>query len=163
MRAHNCKSSGCHQGLPGFIQYAKSSVKYITYFVTQMRNVSRLFILMKRHWPCLYLRFTNWNLVMRIQVGKVGHQWPLPWGSVHWLVQCTLECHWNATGWPSVHWNTSGWPSEYWHGTLEHHWRNLVEIAPHWNATGETLDYCSLHCNTTGWTITTHTHPGTYS
>ena len=33
---------------------------------------------------------------------------PLPWASVHWLVQCTLECHWNATGWPSVHWNTTG-------------------------------------------------------
>ena len=62
---------------------------------------------------------------------------PLPWASVHWLVQCTLECHWNVTGWPSVHWNTTGWPSEYLQGTLEHHWKNLVETAPHWNATGE--------------------------
>ena len=33
---------------------------------------------------------------------------PLPWSSVHWLTQCTLECHWNATGWPSVHCNTTG-------------------------------------------------------
>ena len=47
----------------------------------------------------------------------------------HWLVQCTLECHWNATGWPSVHCDTTGWPSEYLQGTLEHHWKNLVETA----------------------------------
>ena len=33
---------------------------------------------------------------------------PLPWASVHWLVQCTLECHWNATGWRSVIWDTTG-------------------------------------------------------
>ena len=52
---------------------------------------------------------------------------PLPWASVHWLVQCTLECHWNATGWPSVHWDTTGRPSEF-------SWND-----PHWNATGETL------------------------
>ena len=63
---------------------------------------------------------------------------PLPWASVHWLVQCTLECHCNATGLPSVHWDTTGRPNEYLQGTLEHHWKNLVETAPHWNATGET-------------------------
>ena len=63
----------------------------------------------------------------------------LPWASVHRLVQCTLECHWNATGWFNVHWDTTEWPSECLHGTLEHHWKILVEIAPHWNATGETL------------------------
>ena len=63
---------------------------------------------------------------------------PLPWASVQWLVQCTMECHWNATGWPSVHWDTTGPPSEYLQGTLEHHWKKLVETAPHWNATGET-------------------------
>ena len=61
---------------------------------------------------------------------------PLPWASAHWLVQCTLECHWNATGWPSVHWDTTGPPSEYVQGTLEYHWKNLVETDPHWNATG---------------------------
>ena len=64
---------------------------------------------------------------------------PLPWASVLWLVRCTLECHWNATGWPSVHWDTTGWPSEYLQDILEHHCKNLVETAPHWNATGETL------------------------
>ena len=64
--------------------------------------------------------------------------YPLPWAIVNWLVQCTLECHWNATGWPSVHWDTTEWPSEYLQGTLEHHWKNLVETAPHWNATGQT-------------------------
>ena len=68
---------------------------------------------------------------------------PLPWASVHWLVQCTLECHRNATGWPSVYWNTTGRPNEYLQGTLEHHWKNLVETAPHWNATGETLNFAA--------------------
>ena len=57
------------------------------------------------------------------------HSPVIPWASVHWLVQCTLECHWNATGWPSVHWDTTGPPSEYLQGTLEHHWKNLVETA----------------------------------
>ena len=55
--------------------------------------------------------------------------YPLPWASVHWLVQCTLECHWNTTVWPSVHWDTTGRPNEYLQGTLEHHWKNLVETA----------------------------------
>ena len=63
---------------------------------------------------------------------------PLPWASVHWLVQCTLEYHLNATDWPSVHSDTTGRPSEYLQGTLEHDLKNLVETAPHWNATGET-------------------------
>ena len=63
---------------------------------------------------------------------------PFAWASVHWVVQYTLECHWNATGWPKVHWDTTGRPSEYLQGTLEHHWKNLIETAPHWNATGET-------------------------
>ena len=60
------------------------------------------------------------------------------------LSQCTLagpvsmECHWNATCWPSVHWDTTGRPTDYLQGTLEHHWKNLVETAPHSDATGET-------------------------
>ena len=70
--------------------------------------------------------------------------------------KCTLECHWNATGWPSVHWDTTGWHSEYLQGTPEHHWKNLV--APHWNATGKKIDYCSLHWNTTGESITAPIH-----
>ena len=68
---------------------------------------------------------------------------PLPWASVHWLVQCTLECHWNATGWPSVHWDTTGPPSEYLQGTLQHHWKKLSWNSPHWNATGETLTFAA--------------------
>ena len=64
---------------------------------------------------------------------------PLPWASVHWLVQCTLECHWNATGWSSVHWDTTRRPTNYLQGTLERHWKKIVETAPHWNATGDTL------------------------
>ena len=110
---------------------------------------------------------------------------PLRWASVHWMVQCTLECHWNATGWPNVHWDTTGRPSEYLQGTLEHHWKNLVEIAPHWNATGETLtifaytgtpleklswncttlgchwrnsNFYSPHWNITGETVAAHAH-----
>ena len=77
---------------------------------------------------------------------------PLPWATVHWLVQCTLESHWNATGWPSVLWDTIGQPIEYFkahwnttwnYSTLESHWRNS--------------DYCSLHWDTTGGTIIAHT------
>ena len=61
----------------------------------------------------------------------------LPWASVHWLVQCRLECYWNTTGWPSVHWDTTGRPSEYLQGTLERHLKSWN--CPHWNVTGETL------------------------
>ena len=55
----------------------------------------------------------------------VWNKWnsPLPWASVHWLVQCTLECHWNATGDPVY----TGTPLEKlsWNNpTLECHWRN---------------------------------------
>ena len=70
----------------------------------------------------------------------------------------TLECHWNATGWPSAHWDTTGRHIEYLQGTLEHHWKNLIETGPHWNATGETLNFCSLQWNTTGGTVTAHAH-----
>ena len=59
----------------------------------------------------------------------------LPLASVPWLVQCTLECHWNN----SVHEDATGRPSDHFQGTLEHHWRNVVETAPNWDATGETL------------------------
>ena len=59
-----------------------------------------------------------------------------PWASVHRLVQCTLECHWNATAWPSVHWDTTGRPSDYLQGTLEHNWKKLSWNSPtlecHW-------------------------------
>ena len=99
---------------------------------------------------------------------------PLPWANIHWLVQCTLECHWNATGWPSVHWHTTVRPSEY----------------VHWNATGKTKlkqphtgmpleklswirptlgchwrnsNFCSIHWNSTGGTVTAHIRPDTYS
>ena len=102
---------------------------------------------------------------------------PLPWASVHWLVQCTLGCHWNATGWPSVYqWDNTGRPREYLQGTLEHHWkknswnsptlechwRNLVKTTQYWDATGETLtlqltlEHHWRECNGP------HT-PGTYS
>ena len=50
----------------------------------------------------------------------------------------------------SVHWDTTVPPIEYLQGTLDHRWKNFS-------------DYCSLHRNTTGGTVTAHTHPGTYS
>ena len=102
--------------------------------------------------------FRCWTLI-----DVSNSQWyPLPWASVHWLVQCTLECHWNATGWPSVHWNTTGKTSlkqpytgmpleklSWIRPTLGSHWRNF--------------NFCSLHWNTTGGTVTAHTRPDTYS
>ena len=103
-------------------------------------------------WTSVQMKSTLYHILINsIIVTKIYWWWlslgqymfyemtiPLPWASVHWLVQCTLECHWNATGWPSVHWDTTGPPSEYLQGTPEHHWKNLVETAPHWNTTGET-------------------------
>ena len=79
------------------------------------------------------------------------------------LVQCTLVCHWNATGWPSAHWDTAGRLSEYLQGTLEHHWKkncwNWPTLKCHWRI----CDCCSLHWNTTGGTVTVHTYTGTYN
>ena len=87
---------------------------------------------------------------------------PLPWASVHWPVQCTLECHWNATGWPSVHWDTTGRPSEYLQGTLEHHGKKLSWILPTLECHRRNSNFCSLHWNTTGGTVTAYTRPDTY-
>ena len=78
---------------------------------------------------------------------------PLPWASVHWLVQCRLECHWLTQCTLGYHWATQrilagctgtaleklSWNSP----TLECHWRNLVESTPHWDATGETLTFAA--------------------
>ena len=89
-------------------------------------------------WCCMWLNFL-------IHISK--H--PLPWASVHWLVQCTLECHWLTQCTLGYHWATqrilagcTGTPLEKlsWNSpTLECHWRNLVETAPHWDATGQTF------------------------
>ena len=78
---------------------------------------------------------------------------PSPWASVHWLVQCTLECHWLTQCTLRYHWATKqilagyiGTPLEKlsWDSpTLECHWRNLVESAPHWDASGETLTFAA--------------------
>ena len=83
----------------------------------------------------IYAALLGDELIRKIQ----DNVYTLTWASVHWLVQCILECHWNATGWLSVHWDTTGWPNEVLQGTLEHHWENLIETVPHWNATGEIL------------------------
>ena len=78
---------------------------------------------------------------------------PLPWVSVHWLVQCTLECHWLTQCTLGYHWATQRILAGYtgtlleklsWNSpTLEFHWRNLVKTAPHWDATGETLTFAA--------------------
>ena len=78
---------------------------------------------------------------------------PLPWASVHWLVQCTLECHWLTQCTLGYHWATQRILARYtgtqleklsWNSpTLEYHWRNLVESAPHWDATGQTLNFAA--------------------
>ena len=79
---------------------------------------------------------------------------PLPWASVHWMVQCTLECHWLTKCTLGHHWATqrilagyTGTPLENlsWNRpTLECHWRNS--------------NFCSLHWNITGETVAAHTH-----
>ena len=79
---------------------------------------------------------------------------PLPWASLHWRVQCTLECHWVTHCILTYHWVTPQ--------VLEQHWKNLVETAPHYNTTRET-DYCSLHWNTIRDSNSPHTHPGKYN
>ena len=117
---------------------------------------------------CLVIHF--------VIISVKGGTKPLPWASVHWLVQCTLECHCNATGWSIVHWNTTGRPSEYLQGTLDHHWKNLVETAhtgmslgnlslirPTLGCQWRNSNFCSLQWNTTGGTVTAHTCPDTYS
>ena len=79
------------------------------------------------------------------------------------LTQCTLGYHWATqrilAGYMGTPLEKLSWNSP----TLECHWRNLVATAPHWDATGETFNFCSLHWNTTGWTVTAHTCPDTYS
>ena len=56
-----------------------------------------------------FIYSTNCHSAEQAKSNCLNKLWvPLPWASVHWLVQCTLECHWNATGWPSVHWDTNG-------------------------------------------------------
>ena len=103
---------------------------------------------------------SNMNYIVWGETPETIH--PLPWASVHWLVQCTLECHWKATGWPSVHWDTTGKTElkqphtgmpldklSWIRPTLGCHWRNS--------------NFWSLHWNTTGGSVTAHTRPDTYS
>ena len=73
---------------------------------------------------------------------------PLPWVSVHWLVQCTLECHWLTQCTVRYHSVTqqilagyTGTPLEklsWLCPTLEWHWRNHDYCNLHWNTTRET-------------------------
>ena len=102
------------------------------------------------------------TVVLNLQVSQNIGNIPVPWASVHQLVQFTLDCHWSATVWPSVHWDTTERLSEYLQGTLEHNWKNLVETAQHWNATGETLTI-AVYIGTPLEGLQQPTHPGTYS
>ena len=54
---------------------------------------------------------------------------PLPWASVHWLVQCTLGYHWATQ---RIFAGYTGTPLE-----------KLSWNSPHWNATGETLTFAA--------------------
>ena len=63
---------------------------------------------------------------------------PLPWTSVHWLIQSALECHWNATGRPCVYWDTTG---------------KLLKL-PHTGKPLEKLWLLQRTLNTTGGTAT---------
>ena len=64
---------------------------------------------------------------------------PLPWVSVHWLVQCTLECHWLTQCTLGYHWVTQRILARYTGTPLE----KLSWNSPHWNATGETLTFAA--------------------
>ena len=68
----------------------------------------------------------------------------------HWLTQCTLEYHWATqriiAGYTGTPPEKLCWNSPHWN---ECHWRNS--------------NFCSLHRNTTGGTVTTHTSPDTFS
>ena len=63
---------------------------------------------------------------------------PLPWSSVHWLVQCTLEYHWTdrwtALADAIIQWSSSGNLMLIWN-TLEDHWSHKytgMPLEPHW-------------------------------
>ena len=115
-----------------------------------------------RHNAMAWLRHIQNNMsFLNLELDTLSD--PLPWASVRWLVQYTLECHWNAIGWPSVHWDTTERPSEYLQGTLEHHWRNLIKTAPHWDATGETLTFTAYTGTPLGGTVIAHTRPDSNS
>ena len=69
---------------------------------------------------------------------------PLPWASVHWLDQCILEFHWNATWWPSVHWDTTRRPwmvhwnttGKYTHNTGTCSWADSIHASLKWQDGG---------------------------
>ena len=81
----------------------------------------------------------------------------------HWLTQCTLGYHWATqqilagyTGTPleKLSWNSP---------TLECQWKKLSWICPTLECHWRNSNFCSLHWNTTGGTVTAHTRPYTYS
>ena len=93
-----------------------------------------------------YSDVTSLTLSQCTLAGPVYTGMPL---ECHWLTQCTLGYHWATqrilagyTGTPleKLSWNSP---------TLECHWKNS--------------NFCSLHRNTTGGTVTAHTRPDTYS
>ena len=64
---------------------------------------------------------------------------PLSWASVHWLVQCTLECQWVTQCTLGYHWATHRILVGYTGTPLE----KLSWNSPHSNATGETLTFAA--------------------
>ena len=63
---------------------------------------------------------------------------PLPWASVHWLLQCTLECHWNATGWPSVQWRLKSPASRvFTQSFIQAQIKENIKAPRHWPLSGK--------------------------
>ena len=94
---------------------------------------------------------TSFATELTLSLGK--GMLPLPWASVHCLVQCTLECHRLTQCTLGYHWATQSIPAGYTGTpleklsrncpTLECHWRNSWLLQPtmdhHWR------DYNSPH------------------
>ena len=97
-----------------------------TIWNNKKRYISTLF-------PFLIALYSSDNLELAIT-------YPLPWASVHWLVQWILECLWLTQCTLGYHWATQRILAGYTGTPLE---KKTVETAPHWDATGETLTFAA--------------------
>ena len=78
------------------------------------------------------------------------------WSSVHWNA---LECHWFTLCILGYHWATQRILARHTGTPLEKLSWNRPTLGCHWRNS----NFCSLHWNTTGRTVTAHTRPNTYS
>ena len=84
-----------------------------------------------QHAKCMKYTFPAENIVRIPGSTYRKTHVPLPWASVHWLVQCTLECLWLTQCTLGYHWATqrilvryTGLPLEKLSWKLGCHWRN---------------------------------------